>query len=488
MVAEYKIYIAGKWTESESGETFESLNPATGKTIGSFQKGSREDTRKAIESAENSFDGWRKMPPPKRGEILLRASRLLRENKERLAGLVTLEMGKVLAEARGDVQEAIDVAEYMAAEGRRLFGHTTTSELRSKFAMTIRMPLGVVGLITPWNFPVAIPAWKIMPALICGNAVVLKPSSDTPLCATEFVRILEKAGVPKGVLNLVTGTPDGVGKEIVTNRKVRGVSFTGSRETGEWIAKNAGIKRVGLELGGKNGIIVMPDADLELAIDGIIWGGYGTTGQRCTACSRVIAHEKIAGKVERKLLSRVRRLRVGDGKLKTTDVGPLINRHAVEKVHGYVAIGRDEGARLLAGGEIINRQGFFYRPTLFSDVAADMRIAQEEIFGPVVGIIEAKNIDHAIDIMNSVRYGLSSAIYTNNVEWAFAAIQNIEAGITYVNASTIGAEVHLPFGGMKETGNGTREAGIEGINEFSEIKAVYIDYSGKLQRAQIDAG
>ncbi len=488
MTGKYKIHIGGNWIKSVSGKTFESLNPATGRPIGVFEAGTKEDVKKAIEAAGVACDLWRKTPPPKRGEILLKASQLLRKNKERLARIVTMEMGKVLPEARGDVQEAIDVAEYMAAEGRRLYGHTTTSELRSKFAMTMRIPLGIVGLITPWNFPVAIPAWKIAPALICGNTIVFKPSSDTPLCAIEFVRIFEQAGVPKGVLNLVTGSADAVGKEITTNRKIRGISFTGSRETGEWITRNAGIKKIGLELGGKNGIIVMPDADMDLALDGIVWGGYGTAGQRCTACSRVIAHEKIAGKLKRKLALKVKNLKTGDGMQKSTDVGPLINRNAVGKTHKYVQIGMEEGARLLAGGQIIKREGFFYEPTLFSDVTPDMRIAQEEIFGPVVGIIVAKNIDNAIDIMNSVKYGLSSSIYTANINWAFAAIQNIEAGITYVNASTIGAEVHLPFGGIKDTGNGTREAGIEGINEFSETKVVYVDYSGKLQRAQIDTG
>ncbi len=488
MVGKYKIHIGGNWIKSVSGKTFESLNPATGRTIGVFEAGIKEDVKKAIEAAGNACDLWRKTPPPKRGEILFKASQLLRKNKERLARIVTTEMGKVLPEARGDVQEAIDVAEYMAAEGRRLYGHTTASELRSKFAMTIRIPLGIVGLITPWNFPVAIPAWKIAPALICGNTIVFKPSSDTPLCAIEFVKIFEQAGVPKGVLNLVTGSADDVGKEIAVNRKMRGISFTGSRETGEWITRNAGIKKIGLEMGGKNGIIVMPDADIDLALDGIVWGGYGTTGQRCTACSRVILHEKIAERFKRKLALKVKKLKVGDGMQKSTDVGPLINRKAVEKTHKYVQIGTEEGAKLLAGGQIIKREGFFYEPTLFSDVTADMRIAQEEIFGPVVGIIEAKNIDNAIDIMNSVKYGLSSSIYTANINLAFTAIQNIEAGITYVNASTIGAEVHLPFGGIKDTGNGTREAGMEGINEFSETKVVYVDYSGKLQRAQIDTG
>ncbi|MBI4018522.1 MAG: aldehyde dehydrogenase family protein, partial [Candidatus Aenigmarchaeota archaeon] len=385
-----------------------------------------------------------------------------------------------------DVQEAIDIAEYMAGEGRRLFGNTTPSELRSKFCMTVRRPVGVVGLITPWNFPVAIPAWKLMPALVCGNAVVWKPSSDTPLCAVELTKLIDKAGVPKGVMNLVTGPGDPAGAALVRHKKVLGISFTGHRDTGLWITQNAGIKKVGLEMGGKNGIIIMDDADLALAIDGVIWGAFGTTGQRCTAASRVIVHEKIKKKFEDALVKRARKLRLGPGLEPRTDVGPLVNKGALEKSQRYVEIGKKEGARLLCGGERHGTRGFFYKPTIFTEVGMDMRIAREEIFGPVLSIISFSKLEEAVEYMNSIEYGLSSSIYTENIKNAFAAIENIEAGITYVNASTIGAEVHLPFGGVKQTGNGTREAGIMGIDEFSEIKTVYIDYSGKLQRAQID--
>ncbi|MBI4020129.1 MAG: aldehyde dehydrogenase family protein [Candidatus Aenigmarchaeota archaeon] len=487
MVSSFRLYIGGKWANSRSGETFSSLNPATGKPIASFQKAGEDDVNRAVDVAGKAQKKWKDVPAPKRGEILLRFAYLLKQHKEELAQTVTLEMGKVLTEARGDVQEAIDTAEYFAGEGRRLFGHTTPSELRNKFAMTIRMPVGVFGIITPWNFPIAIPAWKIMPALVCGNAVVFKPASDTPLCATKFVELLIKAGVPSGVVNLVTGPGDPTGTAIVKHKGVRGISFTGNRETGESILKNAGLKKVGLELGGKNGIIIMPDAPLELALDGVIWGGFGTTGQRCTAASRVIVDEKIRGKFERIFVDRAKRLRLGPGINPKTDVGPLINKAAVDKARRYTQIGLEEGAKLLCGGKPHGKAGFFYQPTVFTDVAPDMKIAQEEIFGPVVSIISVKNIDEAIDAMNSVRYGLSSSIYTRDINAAFRAIHEIEAGITYVNAPTIGAEVHLPFGGVKETGIGTREAGIEGINEFSETKTVYIDYSGRLQRAQIDA-
>ncbi len=480
----YGLFIGGKWLPS-SGETFSSLNPATEKAVGHFQQGNEEDIEAAVEAAESAKEKWAAMPAPKRGLILLKAAQLLRTEKEKLARLETIEMGKVLAEARGDVQEAIDTFEYMAGEGRRLFGRTTTSELRNKFCMTVRHPIGIAGLITPWNFPIAIPSWKIAPALACGNTVIFKPSSDTPLCAIEFVKILVKAGVPSGVINIVTGPGSTAGMALVRHKKVRGISFTGNRETGEIIAKEAGIKKVGLELGGKNGIIVMDDADLALALDGVIWGAFSTTGQRCTACSRVIVHEKIKEKLQKMIVERAKKLRIGNGLLSKTEMGPLVNKAALEKTQRYTEIGKDEGAKLVCGGNKISGKGYFFQPTVFANVDNDMRIAQEEIFGPILSIISVKNLDEAIDVMNSIEYGLSSSIYTNNIKNAFAAIERIEAGITYINSSTIGAEVHLPFGGVKHSGN-TREAGWTGIEEFSEEKSVYIDYSGKLQKAQID--
>jgi aldehyde dehydrogenase (NAD+) len=379
--------------------------------------------------------------------------------------------------------------EYTAGEGRRLFGHTTTSELPDKLAMTVRSPIGVMGLITPWKFPTAIPAWKLAPCMVCGNTAVFKPASDTPLCALRIVELLEKAGLPAGAVNFVTGSGSTVGAEIVKNKKVRGISFTGSRDVGEFVTKNAGIKKIGLELGGKNGIIIMDDADLNLALDGVIFGAYGTTGQRCTATSRVMIHRKIRQRFERMLVARIKKLRIGNGLKPATDIGPLVNQAAADKVHEYTHIGQDEdGARLVTGGKPakINGKGFFYRPTLFTNVTTDMRIAQEEIFGPTLSLIEVRNLDEAIDAINSVSYGLSAAIYTNDVRNAMVAVKDIEAGLVYVNSSTIGSEVHLPFGGVKQTGNGAREGGIEGINEFSETKTVYIDYSGKLQKAQIN--
>jgi len=480
--------INGKRIVSRSGETIVSVNPATEQAITRFPKGTAQDVRAAIDAAEKAYETWKDVPPPKRGQILLRAAQLLRKDKLAMGRLVTMEMGKVLAEGLGDVQESIDMLEYIAGEGRRLFGHTTTSELPDKMAMTVRAPVGVMGLITPWNFPTAIPIWKLAPCLVCGNTAVFKPASDTPLCGLRMVELLEKAGLPSGVVNFVTGSGSTVGAEIVKNKRISGISFTGSREVGDFVIRNAGVKKVGLELGGKNGIIVMDDANMDLAVDGIIFGAYGTTGQRCTATSRVIVHRKVRQRLERMLVARIKKLRLGNGLRPSTDVGPLINQAAVDKVHEYTHIGQEDGAKLVIGGSKakVNGKGYFYKPTLFTNVTPDMRIAQEEMFGPTLSMIEAKNLDLAVDAMNSVTYGLSAAIYTNDVRTAMLAVRDIEAGLVYVNSSTIGSEVHLPFGGVKQTGNGAREGGIEGINEFSETKTVYIDYSGRLQKAQID--
>ncbi|MEW6036349.1 MAG: aldehyde dehydrogenase family protein [Candidatus Micrarchaeota archaeon] len=482
-MAAYKMYIGGEWVGADS--EFESLNPSNGKVIARFPQGGAAHVDLAVEAAREALPAWSRTPPPKRGLILLKAAGLLRKDKQRLGRLVATEMGKVMKEALGDVQEAIDTFEYFAGEGRRLFGHTTTSELRDKFSMTIRRPVGVMGLISPWNFPIAIPAWKLAPALLCGNTVVFKPSSDTPLCAYEMVRLLLRAGVPPGVVNFVTGPASSVGEAIVKHPGMEGLSFTGSRSTGEWIVKNAGLKKVGLELGGKNPIIVMDDADLELAVEGIIWGAFGTTGQRCTAASRVIAHRKVKKRLLSAIVTRARMMRLGDPTKATTDMGPLINKAARDKAARYAEIGCNEGAKLLCGGSAPQGPGYFYRPTVFDAVERDMRIAQEEIFGPVLSVLEFDTLDEAIDIANSVDYGLSSSVYTRDVNNAFKAIEGIEAGLTYVNSSTIGSEVHLPFGGVKKTGH-TREAGIHGLEEFSNVKTVYVDYSGKLQKAQID--
>jgi aldehyde dehydrogenase (NAD+) len=489
----YKNFINGKWVEAKSGKTFENRNPADRRDlIGLFPASGPEDVEEAVSAAKKAFAEWRLVPAPKRGEILYRVGELLRQRKEEIARAMTREMGKILKETRGDVQEGIDTAYYTAGEGRRLFGETTPSELPDKFAMSLRVPVGVCGLITPWNFPMAIPTWKIFPALLCGNTVVLKPAEDTPYTAVKLFELLEEAGVPPGVANLVHGVGEEAGAALVRHRDVRLISFTGSTAVGREIAALCGqsLKRVSLEMGGKNGQIVMEDADLKLALEGALWGAFGTTGQRCTATSRLILHRQIKKELTDMLVERAEKIKIGDGLDESVEMGPLINEAAREKVHGYVQIGKEEGARLLTGGTVSEegkwRQGYFYRPTLFDRVTPDMRIAQEEIFGPVLSVIEVQSFEQAIEVLNGTPYGLSSSIYTRDVGRAFRALRDIEAGITYINGPTIGAEVHLPFGGVKETGNGHREAGTTVYDIFSEWKSVYIDYSGKLQKAQID--
>jgi aldehyde dehydrogenase (NAD+) len=484
--------IGGEWVDASGDETFESRSPANGDLIGAFPRSSADDVDRAVAAAKEAYASWRLVPAPKRGEILFRFGALVADAKDELADLMSREMGKVLAEARGDVQEAVDMSYYMAGEGRRLFGHTTPSELPDKFQMSVRQPIGVVGVITPWNFPIAIPSWKIVPALVCGNTVVFKPANDTPMLAQRFVELLVEAGVPGGVVNLVHGFGREVGDRIVRHPDVRVVTLTGSRETGVAVLEAAaeGLKHVHLELGGKNGIIVMDDADLELAVDGIVWSAFGTSGQRCTAASRVIVHRSVYDELRSRLVARVENLRLGPGWESETDVGPVINAAALEKIHSYTEIGTDEGATLLTGGEIADDDGldagFFYRPTIFGDVEGGMRIAQEEIFGPTTALIPVDDFDEAVRVANGIRYGLSSSIFTADVNRAFRAMRDLEAGITYVNAGTIGAEVHLPFGGTKDTGNGHREAGQAALDVFTEWKSIYVDYSGKLQRAQID--
>ena len=488
----FQNYIGGEWVDAASGETFESTNPATGETIGTFPRSGAEDVDRAVDAAKAAYEEWRLVPAPKRGEILFRFAQLLIEQKDELAQLMSREMGKVLPEAAGDVQEAIDMSFYMGGEGRRLFGQTTPSELQDKFNMSVRMPIGVVGAITPWNFPIAIPSWKIVPALVCGNTVVFKPASDTPLLGERFVELLLEAGLPAGVLNIVHGGGGEVGDRLVRHPDVRVITLTGSRETGVEVMRNAaeGLKHVHLELGGKNAIIVLDDADLDLAVDGIVWSAFGTSGQRCTAASRVIVQEGAYDALQSKLVAATEKLRLGVGWDEDTDVGPVINRAALEKIHSYTQVGQDEGARLLSGGEIASGngldKGFYYRPTIFGDVEAGMRIAQEEIFGPTTALIRVRDFDEAIRVSNGIRYGLSSSIYTRDVNKAFRAMRDLVAGITYVNAGTIGAEVHLPFGGTKDTGNGHREAGQAALDVFTEWKSIYVDYSGRLQKAQID--
>lgn len=486
-------YINGQWLDAIAANTLASYNPANKtEVVAIFPRSQTEDVDLAVTAAQEAYRSWRQVPAPARAEYIFRVGELLAQHKEELAQLISREMGKPLTEARGDVQEGIDCAFYSAGEGRRLFGQTTTSEMSNKFAMTVRMPIGVCALITPWNFPVAIPCWKAMPALVCGNTVILKPAEDTPACATKLVEIFAAAGLPPGVINLVHGIGEEAGKALVEHPNINLVSFTGSSETGAYVGATCGRthKRVCLEMGGKNAQIVMEDADLELALEGALWGAFGTTGQRCTATSRLLLHRDIKAQFTQMLCERASQLRLGAGNDPNTDIGPIINHRQLQRVNEYMNIAREEGAKILMGGETATvgdlQQGYFFQPTILDQVTSDMRVAREEIFGPVAALIEVDNFEEAIAILNDTKYGLSSSIYTRDINRAFTAIRDIEAGITYINGPTIGAEVHLPFGGVKQTGNGHREAGTTALDVFTEWKSVYIDFSGKLQRAQID--
>ncbi len=492
-VPTYFNIINGQDVASASGRTFENRNPARrDEVLGVFQSCGPADARCAVAAAEQAFVTWRNVPAPRRAEILYRAAQILVERKEQLARDMTLEMGKVIEETRGDVQEAIDMALFMAGEGRRLYGQTTPSELPDKFCMTVRMPVGVAALITPWNFPMAIPSWKILPALVCGNTAVIKPAEDSPLSCWHFVKILHEAGLPPGVVNMITGGGPEAGEPLASHPAVRVVSFTGSTEVGRRVSEicAADFKRCHLEMGGKNVVIILEDANLDLALDGCLWGGFGTTGQRCTAASRVVVHHDVYKEFLDRFVERARSLRAGNGLDGSVQMGPLINQQQLQQVERYVQIGKEEGARLLCGGHRLTdgslAAGFFYAPTVFADVDPRMVIAQEEIFGPVVSAIPCGGLTEAIEIANGVRYGLSASIYTRDLNAAFHAMREMYTGIFYVNAPTIGAEVHLPFGGTKHTGNGHRESGLAALEYFSEWKSVYVDYSNRLQRAQID--
>lgn len=488
----YNNYINGAWVEAQSGARYQNLNPAnTEDVIGEFPQSDAADVAAAVSAAKEAFVRWSKMPAPKRGDILRVAGDIFARRKEELARIMTREMGKPVFETKGDIQEAIDTCYYSATETRRLFGYNTPSELANKMNLSFRMPVGVCGIITAWNFPIAVPSWKIIPALACGNTIIWKPSEDSPMSANIFAEILEEAGVPKGVFNVVHGVGN-AGAALVEHPDVKLIGFTGSTFTGKKIAERCGAlnKKVSLEMGGKNAVIVMPDANFDLALDGILWGAFGTTGQRCTATSRAILHKDIYDDFINRLLTRASTLRLGSGLEEGTEVGPVINAKQCAKILDYIRIGKEQGASCVLGGDRIVEndlgKGYFIKPTIFIDVTRDMRIFKEEIFGPVLSISKADSFEHAIELANDCDYGLSSSIYTNNVNQAFAAIRDIEAGITYINAPTIGAEAHMPFGGIKGTGNGHREGGWTVFDIFTEWKSVYVDYSGALQRAQID--
>jgi alpha-ketoglutaric semialdehyde dehydrogenase len=485
--------IAGEWKPARSGQSFEDRNPAHwDELIGLFPRSGAEDVDAAVSAARAAFRAWRATPPPARGEILLRTALLLEERKEELARTMTREMGKVLEEARGDVQEAIDMAHFASGLGRRPNGETIPSELPDKMCFTWREPVGVVGLVTPWNFPVAVPSWKLFPALMAGNTIVFKPAEDTPLCANRLVEALLDAGLPAGVVNIVHGMGPEAGAPLVAHPDVNCISFTGSTEVGRLIATECGrsLKRLGLELGGKNAIVVMDDADLELAVDGAVWAAFGTSGQRCTAASRTIVHRARAADFVDALKARAETLKVGDGLVEGVQVGPIINRGQLQRVHSYTDVALQERATVVTGGRVLDEGplagGWFYAPTIFAGVEPDMRVAKEEIFGPSVSVLVADSFEEAVARANATAYGLSLSIYTNDVRRACTAMRELESGIVYINAPTIGAEIQLPFGGVKNTGNGHREAGTTAVDEFTEWKSVYVDYSGRLQRAQID--
>jgi alpha-ketoglutaric semialdehyde dehydrogenase len=492
MAKTFRNLIGGEWVAPRNGAYFDNRNPAdTEDLIGRFPDSDAADLADAVRSAKRGFARWSRTPAPARGDVLRRVGDLMVERKEAIADAMTREMGKVLAETRGDVQEGIDTAYYAATEGRRLFGRTVPSELRAKWAMSFRRPIGIVGLITPFNFPMAIPTWKMFPALLCGNAVIFKPSEDVPHTAHLLVEILLEAGLPPDVVQLVHGRGETIGKALVEHPEVPVISFTGSTDTGAIIGETCGRmhKRLSLEMGGKNAMIVMDDADLDLALEGVLWGAFGTTGQRCTATSRLLLHRKVHDRFLRRLEDAAEKLRLGDGHADRTDVGPLIHEASREKVERYVDIGRRAGAELVTGGSVPGgklRSGWFYRPTVFAGVRPGSRLEQEEIFGPVLSVVRIGSFDQAVQVNNDVRYGLSSSVYTGDVNLAFRALQELDNGITYINAPTIGAEAHLPFGGVKATGNGHREGGWEVFDFYSETKVGYVDYSGRLQRAQID--
>jgi acyl-CoA reductase-like NAD-dependent aldehyde dehydrogenase len=491
MTEEYQDILAGEWITGHSGEQFEVRNPADrDDLIAIFPRGDAVDVKEAVEAAKRAYPAWMATPAPQRADYVLRVGMMLEQRKEELAVLMSREMGKTLKECRGDIQEGIDFAYFMVGEGRRMYGVTTRSELPGKFSMTVRHPIGVAGLITPWNFPIAIPTWKLFPALISGCTVVFKPAEDTPLLAYHLVKMFEEAGLPPGVLNFVTGFGEETGQPIVEHPDVRCLSFTGSLAVGRKINEIGGrmMKRVSLELGSKNCLIVMPDADLDLAVEAGAWGAFATSGQRCTATSRIAVHGSILGEYQERFLARVASMKVGPGTDPSVELAPVINEKQKARILEYIGIGQSEGAKLLAGGhpleDGVHAKGNFIAPTVFRDVTPDMRIAQEEIFGPVTGFIEIGSLDEAIKIANSTQYGLSCSIYTRDITNTFKAIEQLEFGIVYVNAPTIGAEVQLPFGGMKSTGNGHREAGPTALDEFTEWKSISVDYSGKVQKAQ----
>ena len=486
----YNNFIGGEWVASSTGETYEISNPARKSTVlGAFQRSGAEDAERAIAAAKKAQEAWAQTPAPSRASVLFKALSIMERRADEMGRSITTEEGKPLSDGMGEVKRAMNIIEYAAGEGRRMFGYTTPSELPNTVAYTVRRPLGIVAIITPWNFPLAIPAWKLAPALICGNTVVFKPASSTPMTAVKLVEVFEGAGLPPGVLNLVTGPGSSVGNTFVESPDVKGITFTGSTEigTGVYAEGAKSLKKVQAEMGGKNAVILLADADLDKALGGIVQGAFGSTGQRCTATSRVIVQEPIYDQFMEGLLERTSKLKIGDGMDPDVDVSPLASESQFETVTGYIGVGTEEGAKLAYGGNSLSGgiydDGYYVEPTIFTDVDPSMRIAQEEIFGPVLTVFKAKDLHEAIEISNSVKFGLSSSVYTKDLTQAFEYVNTVETGMVHINSPTLGGEVHLPFGGLKSSGVGHREQGVEAVEFFSEVITVYLDYAGA-QREQ----
>jgi len=488
----YCNYINGKWLESVSSKTIPNVNPAdTNDVIGLVRQATRAEARTAVESAVEAFRQWRLTPAPARGKIVARAARLLEEQKEELAQILTREEGKTIAESRGELQRSINVADFCAGEARRMNGETIPSELPANFVYTIKQPLGVVACVTPWNFPVAIPVWKIAPALVAGNTVVFKPASLTPATAVRIVEIFEEAGLPAGVLNLVLGSGSDGGDEIINHPAVKAVSFTGSNAVGirlyEQVSRRGA--KVQCEMGGKNPVVVLEDADMELAVESTAQGAFGSSGQRCTATSRAVVVNEIADEFVQRVVTRAGSMRLGAGSDPNTEMGPSVDESQFNTVLKYIDIGREDGATLVCGGSRATGdgldKGYFVKPTVFDNVKPDMRIAREEIFGPVLAVLRVSDFEEAMMAANDCEYGLSSSIFTNDASRIFRFVDEIETGMTHINSPTTGGEAHIPFGGIKGTGIGEREQGSTALDFYTDLKVVYVDYTGRKREGNL---
>jgi len=488
----YQNFIRGEWLKSSASKSAPNVNPAnTDDVIGDIPLATREEARRAVEAAAEAFAKWRSTPAPTRGRIVAQAARLLEKNKEELAQTLTREEGKTIAESRGELQRSINVAEFCAGESRRLTGETIPSELPLNFAYTIKQPLGVVACVTPWNFPVAIPVWKIAPALVAGNTVVFKPATLTPATATRIVELFEEAGIPPGVLNLILGSGSEAGEEIINHPAVKAVSFTGSNGVGIRLYEQASRRgaKVQCEMGGKNPVVILEDCDIDLAVESTVQGAFGSTGQRCTATSRAVVVNQIADEFVQRIAKRAQSMRIGAGVDPQTEMGPSVDENQFKTVLRYIDVGREDGATMVCGGERVTGDGFdkgyFVQPTLFDHVTPDMRIAREEIFGPVLSVLRVKDFDEAMQVANDSEFGLSSSIFTNDASRIFRFVDDIETGMTHINSPTTGGEAHIPFGGIKGTGIGDREQGSTALDFYTDLKVVYVDYTGRKREGNL---